>query len=87
MKRLLVIAYLMLSISVMLTAASWFTWGNSCEDIYRLAREGDHYSGMCVGDGVQFVGIFGFFLVITLIYLAVTALIFKIVGLKLTKNN
>ncbi len=85
MKKSFLITYLLFSISILLTAASWFTWGSSCQDIYRLVREADSFGGMCACDGVQFVGVFVFFLVITAIYLVITALVLKLLGIKLTK--
>lgn len=86
MEKTLLVAYLLLSFSVLLTAASWITWNNSCQDIYHLAREGDIYGGMCGGDGVQFVGIFAFAVVAATIYIGVTLLVLKVLGLKLTKK-
>lgn len=87
MKKTFLIAYLLFSISILLTAASWFTWNDSCQDMYRSPREGDSYGGMCAGDGVQFVGVFLFSLVITAIYLAITTFVLKFLGVKLTKKE
>jgi hypothetical protein len=85
MKKFIVVTYLILTISIMLTAASWLTWGSSCQYI-TLIPEGQSYSGMCAGDGVQYAGIFVFCLVITLAYLGITALVLKLLGFKLTKK-
>lgn len=85
MKKFMLTSYLILTISVMLTAASWFTWGNTCEYIYSLP-EGSSYSGMCAGDGVQFVGIFGLFVIIASLYILLTAVLFRYLGYKLVKK-
>lgn len=85
MKRAFLIAYLIFSISLLMTTASWLTWGSSCQDIHRLVREGDSYNGMCAGDGIQYVGVFCYSVMITIAFLAVTALVMKVLKIKLSK--
>ena len=85
MRKFLVVAYLVLSLSTLLTASAWFTWSSSCQYV-ALLPEGVSYGGMCAGDGVQFFGLFGFFVILTAVYLAITWLLLKLLGLKLTKK-
>jgi hypothetical protein len=85
MKKPLLFVYSVLSLSIILTAVSWFTWGSSCRYTF-LIPEGSRYSGMCAGDGMQFIGIFGFSVLIAIIYLALMILVFKALGVKLTKK-
>jgi hypothetical protein len=85
MKKFIVVTYLVLTISIMLTAASWFTWGNSCQYV-TLVPEGQSHSGMCAGDGVQYAGIFVLCLLIAVAYLGITALVLKLLGVRLTKK-
>lgn len=80
MKKLALKLYLVLSIALMLTAASWFTWSNSCQDIHQVSREGAIYTGMCAGDGIQYVGVFVVCVLAALIYVLITAFIFKMLG-------
>ena len=87
MKKLATYLYLLLSISISLTAASWFTWAKSCSEIHRLAREGDSYSGMCAGDGIQFVGIFIIMLAVTIIFLTISKYILRFLGFELQKHK
>ena len=85
MKKFVLFVYVILSLGIIFTAFSWFTWGNACK-YTALIPEGRSYSGMCAGDGIQFVGVFAFSLLIAIAYLGLTTIIFKAVGIKLTKR-
>ena len=85
MKKIAISLYLIFTISVLLTAASWFTWGNACQ-YTSLIPEGQSYGGMCASDGIGFVGVFVFFVIVTVAYLAFSAFVFKLLGYKLTKK-
>lgn len=86
MKKYLTFIYLVLSISILLTFVCWYIWSDACQQVHNLAREGDSISSMCAGDGTQFIGDFIFFSIIASAYIAITALVFKILGIKLVKK-
>lgn len=86
MRKLLLAAYLTLSLGMSLTTVSWLTWGNSCEAVNKLIDEGTSFSGMCAGDGIQFVGVFVYSLIAALIYIGMTILTLKLLGLKITEK-
>jgi hypothetical protein len=84
-KKILLITYFILSIGFLLTLASRLTWESSCS-YTQLIPEGRGYSGMCAGDGIQFVGVFLEAIIAASIYVLVTALLLKFLGYKLTKK-
>lgn len=85
MKKLALYIFIILTLSLGLTAVSWFTWGSSCAYIYQVP-EGQSYSGMCAGDGVQFAGLFGMFVILAALYVLLVKFVLKLLGFRLTKQ-
>lgn len=84
---------LVFSLAFVLTLASWLTWGSSCADFqkaYWSIPEGagsGSYSGMCAGDGIQFVGVFVMALVVSSIFVALAHLLLKLLGFQITRRK
>lgn len=94
MKKLLLNCYLVLSISLLTTAASYATWAHSCPDFWDAwgrIPEGSSgvgsYSGMCAGDGIQFVGVFVYALLFSFLFLGISHLVLKLLGFEITKKK
>lgn len=94
MKKLIFKLYLVISISLLTTTASYLTWANSCPDFYDAwgkIPEGSPgngtYRGMCTGDGIQYVGVFLTALIVTIVFLLVTKFVLKQLGYKITDTK
>lgn len=91
MKKMLLNCYLVLSISLLTTAASYATWAHSCPDFWDAwgrIPEGSSgagsYSGMCAGDGIQYVGVFVTAVIVSIIFLSVTKIVMHTLGYKIS---
>lgn len=88
MKKWLVAAYLVLSISVMLTAIAWLTWSNTCHDVLDLTSTDEAFAGVCSGDKGQFIRVAVGCMIIALTYVIITATVFmRILGVRLTRSK
>lgn len=84
MKKLLLNSYLVFSAAFLMTLASWLTWGSSCQDVW-ATEGGDSYSGMCAGDGIQYVGVFLTAVVVSVVFITISKLVMRLLGYKISR--
>ncbi len=95
MRKKLLWTYLWLSVSLLTTVASYATWANSCPDFWDIwgripesASNGQGgYSGMCAGDGIQYVGVFVTALFVSVAFLLITKFVVNLLGLTLERKK
>lgn len=93
MKKAVLYPFFVVFLAFLLTLSSWLTWNSSCGDFNKAYKRlsdgsgsavvtGDGYTGMCAGDGMQFVGVFVFSLVVSAAFLGLILLLLRFFGLK-----
>ncbi len=94
MRKKLLFAYLWATISLLMTISSYLTWAKSCPDFTdawgRIPESAPHstvspdgYTGMCAGDGIQFIGVFIICIVASLAFILVGRIVLRVLKLKI----
>lgn len=94
MRKKIFICFAWLTLSLLLTLSSYLTWANACPDFQRAysqipegAGTGGGYSGMCAGDGIQFVGVLFNSLIVSAGFLFSLKFVLYLLDLNLDNNK